>query len=270
MAAGAVRIALDTWVVPRWVPAAGGQLTLLNSLVLTGSEPVLVDTGPSLADGLPSTGARLSVGRLPSAEALSLDGGDEAAWSVVDPGDVRWVVLTSDHSCHAGALMEVLAACPLALVVAAPAVAARLLAAHPGLTGRVRPAAPGRPLPVHGRALLPIEAGPDVLGLADPQAGLLWAADAFAAPVPARVLDPAELPEWDWAGALREYAAASPCHAGSGAAQAAALAAGWPGPKAPELVVPAHGPLLRGRLVAEAAAVHGAPFAAPVLRAAGP
>ncbi|NHC43982.1 MBL fold metallo-hydrolase [Motilibacter aurantiacus] len=239
MPAGAVRVALDTWVVPRWHSGPGGQFLLRSSLVLTGAEPVLVDA--------------------PAEER------PDAAWSVVDPGDVRWIVIGDGGPDHAGGLAAVLPACPLARVVAAPAVAARLLADLPELGGRLRAVGDGQPLPVRGRALVPLLPAGGALGLADPQAGLLWAGEAFAAPVPGQVLDPDELPDQDWPGAFRAYAAASPWPCAQ--ARPDDLLARWPGHDRPRLVVSAHGPLLHGARLAEAVSTLAAPT--PALRAAG-
>src|SRR5205085_2842652 len=68
------RIAPDTWVVPELVAAEPGTVVPLNSMVIAGAEPVIVDTGNELS----------------RAEWL------EAAFSIVDPADVRWVFLSHD------------------------------------------------------------------------------------------------------------------------------------------------------------------------------
>ena len=57
----------------------------MNSMVIRGVEPVLVDCGA------------------PAVRPQWL----EAAWSVVDPIDVRWVFLTHDDRDHSGNLLPI-------------------------------------------------------------------------------------------------------------------------------------------------------------------
>ena len=64
------RIAPDTWVIPEIVPAGPETVVPVNSMVITGTEPVIVDTGNELSRG------------------PWLD----AAFGLVEPADVRWVV----------------------------------------------------------------------------------------------------------------------------------------------------------------------------------
>ena len=42
------RIAPDTWVIPELVPGGPELLIPLNSMVITGAEPVIVDTGTKI------------------------------------------------------------------------------------------------------------------------------------------------------------------------------------------------------------------------------
>ena len=64
-------------------------------MVITGAEPVIVDTG----------------------NELSRDEWMEAAFSIVDPADVRWIFLSHDDHDHIGNLTAVLDACPKATLV---------------------------------------------------------------------------------------------------------------------------------------------------------
>src|SRR5690606_20571109 len=89
------RVAPDTWVIPELVPAAPGTLVPLTSLVITGAEPIIVDTGNELS----------------RREWL------DAAFSVVDPNDVKWVFLSHDDHDHSGNLTAVLELCPNATLV---------------------------------------------------------------------------------------------------------------------------------------------------------
>ncbi|MFO1267616.1 MAG: hypothetical protein U1F25_00685 [Rubrivivax sp.] len=65
------RIAPDTWLIPNFAPAGEGLLLPVNSMVIRGREPVIVDTGA------------------PVHRAQWI----EKAFSVVEPEDVRWIFL---------------------------------------------------------------------------------------------------------------------------------------------------------------------------------
>jgi glyoxylase-like metal-dependent hydrolase (beta-lactamase superfamily II) len=80
------RVAPETYVIPQLVHAPPIGLAYINSMVITGAEPILVNTGA------------------PSYREQWLD----HAWSLVDPQDVRWVFLTHDDHDHAGNLRQVM------------------------------------------------------------------------------------------------------------------------------------------------------------------
>ena len=73
---------------------SAGLWACINSMVITGAEPVIVATGADRSERL------------------------EDVFGVVEPTDVRWVSLSLDDLDHAGALAEVMKACPHAVVVA--------------------------------------------------------------------------------------------------------------------------------------------------------
>ena len=89
------KVAPETHVIPQLLEAPPIGLVYVNSLVITGAEPVLVDTGA------------------PSNRQQWL----QDAWNLVDPADVRWVFLTHDDHDHAGNLRQVMDACPNATLV---------------------------------------------------------------------------------------------------------------------------------------------------------
>src|SRR4051812_10559313 len=99
MSLAPLRVAAESWVVRHH----DGRLAT-NSLVITGAQPALLDTGCWTQ----------------RQEWLS------AVWSLVEPAAVRWVVLSHADADHAGNLAEVLAACPHARVAASVPTFARL------------------------------------------------------------------------------------------------------------------------------------------------
>jgi len=188
-------IAPDTWLIPNFAPAGDGLLLPVNSMVIRGREPVIVDTGA------------------PVHRALWI----EKAFSVVEPEDVRWIFLSHDDGDHTGALFDVLERCPHATLVTNFFAFERLAIEKPALPlSRMRWLDPGDTLDVGDRVLQlfrpPIFDGPTTRGLFDPKSRAMWAVDSFACftpgPLDAEVLDAEVL-----AGMTTLCSAVSPWHA---------------------------------------------------------
>jgi hypothetical protein len=88
-------IAPDTFLIPNLAPGPDGLYLPVNSMVIRGREPVIVDTGAP----------------------VHRDQWLEKAFAVVEPEDVRWVFLSHDDGDHTGALLDVLERCPNATLV---------------------------------------------------------------------------------------------------------------------------------------------------------
>lgn len=86
----------DTWPVRQVQESKGAPLSVyINSLIITGTEPVIVDTG----------------------SAANRYQWLEDTFSIVDPTDVRWVFLSHDDADHTGNLAEVMTRCRNAILV---------------------------------------------------------------------------------------------------------------------------------------------------------
>ena len=148
---------------------------IVNSLVITGAEPVVVDTGPAIA------------------RDLWLD----ATFSVVNPADVRWIYLSHDDHDHTGNLLQVLDLCPAATLVTTQFMAERLLAEFVLPLERMRWVNDGDSFHAGDRELVavqpPVFDSPTTRGLFDATSGVYWSADAFATLVPKETLDVSEL-----------------------------------------------------------------------------
>lgn len=187
-AAGALRqrpleVAPDTFLVRANQLSLGGSLsTSMNSLVIRGAEPVIVDTGM----------------------VTDRDIFFEDLFSLVEPDEVRWIYLTHDDDDHSGNLMEALDRCPNATVVMAWAARGRTCAAFGIPHDRVRTVDHGQALDVGDRVLHavrpPVYDNAYTRGLFDPTTRVYYAADAFCAPMPAEPVDWAdEVPPRMWA-----------------------------------------------------------------------
>ncbi len=170
------RIAPETWVIPEILPAAPGTVVPVNSMVITGAEPVIVDTG----------------------NELSREAWLDAAFSLVDPADVRWVFLSHDDHDHVGNLLPVLEACPNATLVTNWFTCERLQRALPLPLDRMRWVNPGDSFDAGDRTLTavlpPVWDSPTTRGLYDSTSGVLWAVDSFACLLQDHVTDTGDIP----------------------------------------------------------------------------
>jgi len=227
-------IAPDTWLIPNLAPAGDGLYLPVNSMVIRGRQPVIVDTGA------------------PVHRALWL----EKVFSVVDPEDVRWIFLSHDDGDHTGGLLDVLEHCRNATLVTNFFSVERLALEKPALPlERMRWIEPGGSFDAGDRMLQlfrpPIFDGPTTRGLFDPKTAAMWIVDAFACLTPGS-LDAQDLPQDLLEQCMPAMnSAVSPWHAwldralyGRHIDAIEALGA--------KTIASAHGPVLRGELLGDA------------------
>ena len=241
-------VAHDAFVVPSFwaVPGAPGGVHM-NTMVLRGAEPVLFDTGiaPDREDWLAAT------------------------FSVVEPEDVRWVVLSHDDPDHVGNVEAVMAACPHATLVANWFMCERLGPVVQLDPLRMRWVDAGESLDVGDRVLQflrpPIYDSPTTRVVFDPVSRALWAGDMFACPTDRPTPFAEELDADVLAGGFMLFQEAlSPWvrlaqrdrwHAVVAELEALGI---WS-------IASTHGPAFRGWMVDEAfSLLHGLPDAAPM------
>ncbi len=177
------QVAPDTWVVRQLAGEGMGPVaTYVNSSVILGAEPVIVDCGP----------------------AITRDQWMETTFSLVDPADVRWIFLSHDDVDHTGNLMQVLDACPNATLVTTAFMIERMSADY-GMAlplPRMRWVNDGDRIDAGDRQLVavtpPIYDSPTTRGLFDTKTGVYWASDAMGSPVPHEVDDIAQLDPGFW------------------------------------------------------------------------
>ena len=161
------RVDADTWVVHQVQHAVGAPLSVyLNSMVVAGAEPAIIDTG--------------SVNN----RRQWLDD----VFGLVDPGDVRWVFLSHDDSDHTGNLAPVMEACPQATLVCSWAIVERFSNAFGFPLHRLRWLNDGESFDLADRRIFavrpPVYDSPTTRGFLDERSGVYWAADAFPTPCP--------------------------------------------------------------------------------------
>jgi hypothetical protein len=222
------QVAPDTWVVPELFPAGPDAFVPINSAVIAGNEPVIVDTGT----------------------ALNRDRWLDAVGSIVDFADVRWIYLSHDDHDHVGNLLQVLELAPRATLVTTWFSLERLAGDLRVPLERVRWINDGDTFDAGDRTLLarrpPIFDSPTTRGLFDPTTGVYWAGDAFASLVPGHVTDAAETPAPMWEDTFMQLnSLVSPWHEYADAARYGALV-DTVATLAPSVVVAGHTPALTG------------------------
>jgi flavorubredoxin len=183
------KIAQDTWLIHQVQTALGQPLEIyLNSMVILGAEPVIVDTGT------------------PANRTQWL----EDVFSLVDPEDVRWIYLSHDDVDHTGNLDEALTACPNATVVCNWAMVERHTNCFDFPLHRCRWVMDGESFDVGDRTLHairpPVFDSPTTRGLYDPTTRVYWSVDTFATPLPDRAMGIADLDPDFWSFGLMLFA----------------------------------------------------------------
>jgi flavorubredoxin len=171
-----VKVAPDTYLIPNLAPA-GEALVPVNSLVILGQEPIVVDTGAP----------------------VHREHWLEQVFSLVDPEDIRWVFLSHEDGDHTGSLDQVLEAAPRATLVMNMFSTERLALERPVDVTRMIWREPGEHFDAGDRRLRlvlpPIFDGPATRGLYDEKTGVLWAVDSFAALTPGAVHHAEDIPK---------------------------------------------------------------------------
>lgn len=178
-----VEIAPETFVIQATVgEGVAPQAIHMNSMVIRGAEPTVVDTG------------------CPIHREQYLDD----LFSLVDPDDVRWVFISHDDPDHHGNVEAVMDACANATLVASWFLCERLAAE--GFTvppTRWRWLGDGDSLDAGDRTFglvrPPLYDSPTTRGLFDPTTGVYWASDCYATPVERATAFVVELDPEAWA-----------------------------------------------------------------------
>jgi flavorubredoxin len=228
-----VQVARDTFLIPNLAPA-GDAFIPVNSVLIRGEEPIVVDTGA------------------PVHRQRWLD----QVFSLVEPRDIRWVFLSHEDGDHTGALDDVLEAAPNATLVMNFFSTERLALERPVDLHRMIWREPGEYFDTGDRRLRlllpPIFDGPATRGLYDEKTGVLWAVDSFAAATTGAVHRVDELPRELYDETFMLFnSLVSPWHQFLDPAKYDRHVDAVEG-LAPRVVVSAHGPVLVGDAIHDA------------------
>jgi flavorubredoxin len=162
-----LEIAPETFLVQQVQPACGQPFFVyLNSLVIRGREPMIVDTGT------------------PANRQQWL----EDVFGLVDPADVKWVYLSHDDVDHSGNLDQVMEACTNATLICSWPIVERHTNCFDFPLPRCRWVNDGASFDLGDRTIValrpPIYDSPTTRGIWDASTGVYWAVDTLATPVP--------------------------------------------------------------------------------------
>lgn len=171
-----LEVAPETFLIPNLAPADDVSYVPVNSLLIRGEEPIVVDTGAP----------------------IHREHWLEQVFGLVEPGDIRWIFLSHEDGDHTGALDTVLEAAPQATLVMNFFSTERRMLEAPVPMERSIWREPGDTFEAGDRRLRlvlpPIFDGPATRGLFDERTGVLWAVDTFAAATPGAVHRVEDLP----------------------------------------------------------------------------
>jgi flavorubredoxin len=171
------QIAEETFVIPWQLEAPPIGYFPMNSLLIRGSEPVLVDTGSPA---------------------------DRTQWlanvaSLVDLDEVRWIFLSHDDRDHSGNLLPALEACPNATLLTTWFMVGRMFEEWATPLDRCRFVNAGDVIDCGDRRLVaiqpPVFDNPTTRALFDERTGVLWSVDTFATNVPHHLEESEDLSE---------------------------------------------------------------------------
>ena len=192
-----LKVAEDTWLIRQLQGEGEAPVAVyLNSLVILGSEPIVVDTGT----------------RANRRQWI------EDVTNLVDPKEVKWIFVSHDDVDHTGNLAETLEMCPNATLVSSWFQLERLTCDIGLPVERMRWVNDGESFQAGDRELAairpPLYDSPTTRGLYDAKTGVYWGSDCFATPVLEPADDTGEMdPEFWRQGLWQFHSLLSPWHA---------------------------------------------------------
>jgi flavorubredoxin len=230
-----LEIGRDTYLIRSMFGEGEGPVAVyVNSMVIAGPEPIVVDTGT----------------------VVNRDQWFADVFSLVEPEDIKYVFLSHDDHDHVGNVVELLERAPQATLITSWFSAERLAGDFHVPVERTRWINDGESFEAGGRTLAvvrpPLYDAPTTRGLYDPRSGVYWAVDTYGTIVPNPVDDVADLDPGFWdEGFLGLNRMNSPWHAivdanlfSKEVARVEALGA--------TVLASGHGPVITGANVSEA------------------
>jgi flavorubredoxin len=245
------RITADTFLIPNLAHVGPDTYLPVNSMVILGQEPIIVDTGAP----------------------IHTESWFSQVFSLVDPEDIRWIYLSHDDGDHMGSLHRLLELAPNARLVVNFFITERLALEKALPLERMVWLGPGDHLDAGDRRLHlvvpPIFDGPTTRALYDERSEVLWAVDSFAAMAPGAVHEFEDLPPDLYDETFRLLnSLVSPWHQWLDPTRYARHVDDLEGLQ-PKAVASAHGAVLRGPAITDAFARVRAMAGQPIVQPPG-
>jgi flavorubredoxin len=169
-------VAEDTFLIPTFIDKWPPSILPVHSMVIRGAEPVIIDTGCEAA----------------RQEWL------ERVFSVVEPEDVRWVIIShADHD-HIANAPQLLDMCPNATIVSSITTDTRLVGNVSYPPERKRWVNEGESMTLADRTLQfvrpPLFDSVGTRAIFDTKSGVMWGADAFCVGLPGEMYEAGDVP----------------------------------------------------------------------------
>jgi flavorubredoxin len=244
-------VAPDTYLIPNLYQAGPDAFLPVNSMVILGKEPIVVDTGAP----------------------IHTESWFRQVFSLVDPEDIRWIYLSHDDGDHTGSLHRLLELAPNATLVVNFFITERLALEQALPLARMIWLGPDDHLDAGDRRLHlivpPVFDGPTTRALYDESTSVLWAVDSFAALAPGAVFDVADVPRDLYDETFAQLnSLISPWHQWLDAVKYARHVDRVEGLR-PHAVASAHGPVLKGTAITDAFARVRAMAGQPIVQPPG-
>jgi flavorubredoxin len=244
-------VAPDTYLIPNLYQAGPDAFLPVNSMVMLGKEPIVVDTGAP----------------------IHTESWFRQVFSLVDPEDIRWIYLSHDDGDHTGSLHRLLELAPNATLVVNFFITERLALEQALPLDRMIWLGPDDHLDAGDRRLHlivpPIFDGPTTRALYDESTSVLWAVDSFAALAPGAVFDVADVPRDLYDETFAQLnSLISPWHQWLDPVKYARHVDRVEGLR-PDAVASAHGPVLKGTAITDAFARVRAMAGQPIVEPPG-
>ena len=181
----------DVEIISAHFALPGAGFLPVNAFVIKAEEPVLIDTGMGIE----------------SEEFM------KSLTSIIDPKELKWILLTHDDADHTGSIMKVLETAPNARLVANSLAVLRMSSSWPVPMHRVYWMNSGDSLTVGDDRKLtavrpPLFDNPTTLGFYDDKSEVFFSADCFGAIIPGPVQNTDDLTHEELSQGMISWASA--------------------------------------------------------------
>jgi flavorubredoxin len=224
------QIAKDTYVLPFTMSIPGRGLLYLNSALIRGKQPMLVDCGA----------------------AVQRDEYLNAIFALVEPRDIRWIFVSHDDRDHSGNVVQLLELCPNARLVVNFQCATRLTKEYVLPIERLTFVDEYTALDIGDRKVVPVRPpifdSPATRGLWDSKTRVFFSIDSFGCVVPQHTENAWDLDQAAYVSGFNWWNLANTPWLAFTDPQKMAHMVDRVRRLEPSIIVPYHGPVVQGQI----------------------